>query len=116
LEAIEVLGDGMRKISLNEISRKIDTPWSPVDVAVFNDSVIRMSKLEGEFVWHKHTNSDEVFLVFEGEFILQTKEENFDLKKMEGIVVPKGVLHCPKTDSSATVLVFELKGTKKYGD
>lgn len=106
----------MKKISLNEISRKIDKPWSPVDVVVFNNSVIRMAKLEGEFVWHKHDNSDEVFMVFEGEFILQTKEGNFNLKKGECIVVPKGVLHCPKTDSSAIVLVSELKETRQYGD
>jgi len=69
-----------------------------------------------EFVWHKHDNGDEVFLVFEGEFTIQTKEKNFNLKKGECILVPKGVLHCPKADSSATMLVFELKDTKQYGD
>jgi len=106
----------MEKISLNDISRKIGKPWYPVDVAVFNDSIIRMAKVEGEFVWHKHDNSDEVFMVFDGEFTLQTKEKNFDLKKGEIVVVPKGVLHCPKTDSSAVVLLFELKETKQYGD
>jgi len=106
----------VNKISLNELSRKIDKPWFPIDVAVFNDSVIRMAKVEGEFVWHKHDNSDEVFMVFQGEFTLQTKEKNFDLKRGECIVVPKGVLHRPKTYSSATVLLFELKETKQYGD
>ena len=106
----------MEKIFLNELSRKIDKPWSPVDVAVFNNSIIRMAKLEGEFVWHKHDNSDEVFMVFDGEFTLQTREKNFNLKKGECIVVPKGVLHCPKSDSSAVVLLFELKKTKQYGD
>jgi len=106
----------MNKISLNELSRKIDKPWFPMDVAVFNNSVIRMAKVEGEFVWHKHDNSDEVFMVYHGEFTLQTKEKNFNLKKGECIVVPKGVLHRPKTDSSATVLLFELKETKQYGD
>jgi len=106
----------MNKISLNELSRKIDKPWFPIDVAAFNNSVIRMVKVEGEFVWHKHDNSDEVFMVFDGEFTLQTKERNFNLKKGECIVVPKGVLHCPRTDSSAIVLLFELKETKQYGD
>ncbi len=106
----------MEKISLGELSRKISKAWSPVDVMFVNDSVIRMAKAEGEFVWHKHDNSDEVFLVFDGEFTLQTKEENFNLKKGECILVSRGVLHCPKTNSSATVLVFELKETKQYGD
>jgi len=106
----------MEKISFNELSKKIKKPWSPIDVAVFNNSIIRMAKLEGEFVWHKHDKSDEVFMVFGGEFTLQTKEKNFNLKKGECIVVPKGVLHCPKTDSSAVVLLFELKETKQYGD
>lgn len=106
----------MEKISLNELSKKIVKPWSPVDVTVFNNSIIRMAKLEGEFVWHKHDNSDEVFMVFDGEFTLQTKEKNFSMKKGECIVVPREVLHCPRTDSSAVVLVFELKETKQYGD
>jgi len=106
----------MEKISLDELSRKIGKPWSPIDIMLVNDSVIRMAKIEGEFVWHKHDNSDEVFLVFDGEFTLQTKEKNFNLKKGDCILVPKGVLHCPKTNSSATVLVFELKDTKQYGN
>jgi len=106
----------MEKISLDKLSKNIDRPWSPVDVAFFNDSVIRMAKIEGEFVWHKHDNSDEAFMVFDGEFILQTKEKNFNLRKRECIIVPRGVFHCPKSDSSAIVLVFELKETKQYGD
>ena len=53
----------MEKISLDELSRKIGKPWSPVDIMFVNDSVIRMAKVEGEFVWHKHDNGDEVFLV-----------------------------------------------------
>ena len=106
----------MEKISLDDLSRRIDKPWSPVDVVFANDSVIRMAKIEGEFVWHKHDNGDEVFLVFDGEFTLQTKEKNFNLKKGECILVPKGILHCPETDSSATVLLFELKETKQHGD
>ena len=106
----------MEKISLNELSRKISKPWSPVDIMFVNNSVLRMAKVEGEFVWHKHDNGDEVFLVFDGEFTLQTKEKDFNLKRGECILVPKGVLHCPKTDSSATVLVFELKDTKQYGN
>ena len=106
----------MKKISLEELSRKISRPWSPVDIIFANDSVIRMAKVKGKFVWHKHDNSDEVFLVFDGEFALQTEEESFDLRKGECILVPKGVLHRSKSDSSATVLVFELKGTKPHGD
>jgi len=106
----------MEKISLDELSRKIGKPWSPIDIMLVNDSVIRMAKIEGEFVWHKHDNGDEGFLVFDGEFTLETKEEDFNLKKGECILVPKGVQHCPKTDSSATVLVFELKDTKQYGN
>ncbi|UCE43430.1 MAG: cupin domain-containing protein [Candidatus Bathyarchaeota archaeon] len=106
----------MEKISLDALSRKIGEPWVPVDVMFVNNSVIKMAKIEGEFVWHKHDNSDEAFLVFDGEFTLQTKEQNFNLETGECILVPKGVLHCPKTNSSATVLVFELKETKKYGD
>ena len=101
---------------MDALSRKIDKPWSPIDIVLVNDSVIRMAKMEGAFVWHRHDNGDEVFLVFDGEFTLQTKEKSFNLKKGECILVPKRVLHCPKTDSSAIVLVFELKDTKQYGD
>ncbi|UCE28920.1 MAG: cupin domain-containing protein [Candidatus Bathyarchaeota archaeon] len=109
-------GDRMEKISLEELSRKIIKPWSPIDAMFVNDSAIRIAKMEGEFVWHRHDNGDEFFLVHDGEFTLHTEEQNFNLKKGECILVPKGVLHCPETNSSATVLVFELKETKQYGD
>jgi len=94
----------------------LKNPWSPLDVAEFNDSIIRIAKIEGKFKWHKHDNGDEIFYVLDGEFTLQTKERNFDLKKNECIVVPRGILHCPKSDSSATILLMELKDTKQYGD
>ena len=106
----------MEKISLDELSRQIDEPWSPVDIMFVNNSVIRIVRLEGEFAWHKHDNSDEAFFVFDGEFTLQTKEKSFNLKKGECILVPRGVQHCSKTDSSAVVLLFELKATRQYGD
>lgn len=106
----------MEKISLEALSKKISRPWSPVDIMFANDSVIRMAKVKGKFVWHKHDNSDEVFMVFDGEFTLQTEEKSFNLGKGECILIPKGILHRSKSDSSATVLVFELKGTKPHGD
>ena len=72
-----------------------------------------MAEVEGEFAWHKY-DDDEILLISDGEFTLQTKEKNFNPKKGRCFLVPKGTLHYPKTGSSTIVLVFELNETKQY--
>lgn len=71
--------------------------------------------MEGELVWHNHEQEDELFIVLEGELIMQFRENSVHLTPGEMIIVPKGVDHSPKTDTGASVLLFEPVSTKHTG-
>jgi len=105
-------------ISLRDKIKEIGgKTWSPVDVAQVNDQVVRLSLLEGEFHWHKHTNEDELFYVVKGKIVIQLKDQP-DITLSEGqiAVIPKGVEHCPKSPQLSYVLLFEPSATKTQGD
>jgi len=102
------------KDKIKEIGGKA---WSPVDVARVNDQVVRLSLLEREFHWHKHTNEDELFYVVKGEIIIQLKDQpDITLNKGKMAVIPKGVEHCPKSLKPSYVLLFEPYVLKTQGD
>ncbi len=92
-------------------------PWSPVDVVRVNDQVIRLALLKGEFHWHKHTNEDELFYVIKGEIVIQLKDQpDITLKEGQMAVIPKGVEHCPRSEESSYVLLFEPFVLQTKGD
>ena len=105
-------------ISLKEKIKEIGgKSWSPVDVARVNDQVVRLSLLEGEFHWHKHTNEDELFYVVKGNIVIQLKgQPDVTLHQGQMAVVPKGVEHCPKSLEPSYVLLFEPYVLKTRGD
>ena len=104
-------------IRLDDKSKELDQPWSPLDVARVNDQVVRMSFIEGEYHWHKHTNEDELFYVYKGKIVIQLKDqEDIILQEGEMVVIPKGVEHCPKSIEPSYVLVFEPSALKSRGD
>jgi mannose-6-phosphate isomerase-like protein (cupin superfamily) len=104
-------------IGLGDIIKKLDQPWSPVEVAQVNDQVVRLSLVKGEYHWHKHTNEDELFYVYRGKIVIQLKDqEDIILQEGEMVVVPKGVEHCPKSIEPSYVLVFEPSALKSRGD
>ena len=102
------------KNEMNKISGK---NCSPIDVTILNDQVVRMSYIDGEFHWHKHTNQDELFYILKGKLIIQLKEQS-DITLSEGqmAVIPKGVEHCPKSIEPTYVLLFEPGVLKTKGD
>ena len=70
---------------------------SLIDVARVNNQVVRMSYVDGEFHWHKHTNQDELFYIIKGKLVIQLKNQpDVTLSEGEMTVIPKGVEHCPK--------------------
>jgi mannose-6-phosphate isomerase-like protein (cupin superfamily) len=104
-------------IRLEDKIKKLDQPWSPIQVARVNDQVIRMSLLKGEYHWHKHTNEDELFYVYRGKIVIQLKDqEDILLREGEMVVIPKGVEHCPKSIEPSYVIVFEPYVLKSQGD
>ena len=75
-----------------------------------------MVRVRGEFVWHKHDDTDDFFLVLKGRLTIQLRDRDVELDEGELFVVPRGVEHCPKADEEAHVLLIEPRGTVNTGD
>jgi mannose-6-phosphate isomerase-like protein (cupin superfamily) len=95
----------------------IDAPWSPRIVARYNDNKVFLAKAKGEFVWHSHPETDDLFLVLEGELTIELPEgDEVVLRPGELFVVPKGVEHRPRSEHGASLLLIEPVGTPNTGD
>ena len=104
------------KVNLAEKLALFDEHWQPRIVARFNDSDVRIVKVQGEFVWHKHDDTDDFFLVVQGRLTIQLRDRDVVLEAGELFVVPKGVEHCPRADEETLVLLIEPRGTLNTGD
>lgn len=101
----------------NKMSEINGKHCSPVDVARVNDQVVRMSYVDGEFHWHKHTNQDELFYILKGKIVIQLKEQpDVTLSEGQMVVIPKGVEHCPKSIEPSFILLFEPFILQTRGD
>jgi mannose-6-phosphate isomerase-like protein (cupin superfamily) len=95
-------------INIEARLKDVATPWSPIDLGICNDHVVRLAKFRGAYHWHSHPNGDELFFVYRGEITIQMHGgKDMVLKTGEIGVVPKGVGHCPKSDEDAYVLMLE---------
>lgn len=107
----------MEKINLREKLALFVETWSPHIIATLNGQLVKLAKLDGEFTWHSHAEEDELFLVIEGELIMQLRDEEIHLQPGELCVVPRGVEHNPRTGpDGASILLFEPESTKNTGD
>jgi mannose-6-phosphate isomerase-like protein (cupin superfamily) len=89
--------------------------WSPKVIARLNDYEIKLAKLKGEFGWHTHDDTDELFLVIEGRLTIQLREGDVTLGPGQLFVVPRGVEHCPITDGDVAVMLIEPAGVVNTG-
>jgi mannose-6-phosphate isomerase-like protein (cupin superfamily) len=85
----------LQSISFERKFAKFSEHWSPKIVAQMNDYHFKLVKIQGEFIWHKHEETDEVFIVFDGEMSIAFPDGKIDLKAGEMVVVPKGAEHKP---------------------
>jgi mannose-6-phosphate isomerase-like protein (cupin superfamily) len=106
----------MEKVNLAEKFALFDERWNPKLVGVLDDYDIKLVKLEGEFVWHKHDDEDEMFLVVNGQLSMDFRDRTVELGQGEFLVVPKGVEHRPRADRECQVLLLERKGVVNTGD
>jgi mannose-6-phosphate isomerase-like protein (cupin superfamily) len=104
------------KVNLAEALATIDEPYRPLIVAHLNDYKIQVVKPRGEFVWHKHDDTDDFFLVLEGRLTIQLRDGDVELGPGELYVVPRGVEHRPVADEEAHVLLFEPASTLNTGN
>lgn len=106
----------MDKVNLAEKFALFDDHWSPKLVGGIDDYDIKLVKLAGEFVWHKHAEEDEMFLVVDGQMSIDFRDRSVELTEGELLVVPKGVEHRPRADHECRVLVLERRGVLNTGD
>ncbi|MFJ1704547.1 cupin domain-containing protein [Kitasatospora sp. NPDC088346] len=107
-------------IDLRTALASFDALWSPRIAARVNDYDVRIAKVAGEHVWHVHADTDEFFLVLDGELRIALREAAGErevvLPTGSVFVVPRGVEHRPSSDGGASILMFEPTGTPTVGD
>jgi mannose-6-phosphate isomerase-like protein (cupin superfamily) len=104
------------KVNLAEKLLLLDKPFSPGIVGYLNDYKLQIGRVEGEFIWHKHDETDELFLVLRGHLTIQLRDRNIELDEGELYVVPRGVEHCPRADEETYILLIDPVGTTNTGD
>ena len=103
-------------INFSDKFAKFSEQWSPKVIAQMNDYHFKIAKIEGEFVWHDHPETDEVFIVLKGELEIQFRDGKVVLNEGEMFVVPKGVEHKPVAARECHILLVEPVGTMNTGD
>ena len=106
----------MEVVNLEKKFGRFDEHWSPKILAKLNDYHVKAAKLRGEFVWHKHDETDELFFVTKGTLLLRFRDRDVTLGPGELLVVPKGVEHLPTAEEECEVLLIEPAGTLNTGD
>jgi len=94
----------------------VPEPWQPHRLTSINDYDVKVARLRGEFVWHAHPDTDELFLVLEGRLTIQLRGGDVELGPHDVFVVPRGVEHCPRADEEVLAVLLEPQGTVNTGD
>jgi mannose-6-phosphate isomerase-like protein (cupin superfamily) len=103
-------------INLSDKFTKFSEQWSPRVIAEMNDYQFKLVKLQGEFVWHRHEDTDEVFLVVRGEMEIGFRDRDVVLRAGEMFVVPKGVEHITRASEECHVMIVEPRGVINTGE
>jgi len=103
-------------VNFQEKLAKFSEQWSPRIIAQMNDYHFKIAKIQGEFIWHDHPETDEVFIVLKGRLELQLRDGNVLLNEGEMFVVPKGLEHKPVAEQECHILLVEPAGTVNTGD
>lgn len=103
-------------VNLTEKFSLITKQWDPRIIAQINNYDLKIAKIQGEFVWHSHPETDEMFLVVEGSLIIHLRDRDLTLGQGELCVIPKGVEHKPAAEEVCQILMIEPAGTLNTGD
>ena len=104
-------------VGLTEAFERFTDQWSPKAIASVNDYLVKLVRVEGEFVWHTHDDTDELFLVVEGELVIDLEDaDSVTMAEGDLFVVPAGVQHRPRAEAEAKVLLLEPATVVNTGD
>lgn len=106
----------LKKINIESKLSLFSDHWNPRIVGEINDLHVKLVKFEGEFVWHKHDNEDEMFYVLKGEFKMEFRDKTINIHENEFVIVPKGTEHRPVAEKEVSVMLIEPKNTVNTGN
>jgi len=106
----------MKQVNLEQKLSTFAEYWQPRTVGQFNGHDLMVAKLKGEFVWHKHDDTDDLFLVIKGNLKIELRDGSVSLGPGELFVVPKGIEHRPIAEEEVHLLLVERTGTPNTGD
>lgn len=106
----------MDAVNIDSMLARFTQHWAPRRIAQVNDYDVRIVKVQGDFTWHAHPDTDEFFLVIHGELTIQMRDRDVRLGPGELFVVPRGVEHCPRADDETAVLLLEPSDVVNTGD
>lgn len=106
----------LQVIHLDEKLSLFDEHWSPRIIAQMNDYHFKLAKIQGEFIWHQHPETDEVFFVIKGSMCIEFRDQTLQLNEADLCVVPRGVEHKPAADQECQILLIEPAGTLNTGN
>jgi len=103
-------------VNLTEKFSLFTEQWAPRVIAQINDYHFKIAKIQGEFIWHSHSDTDEVFLVVAGSLTIHLRDKKLKLEQGELCVIPRGVDHKPAAEHECQILMVEPAGTLNTGD
>ena len=106
----------MEKVNIEQKLSLFNDYWNPRIVGELNGQQVKLAKLKGEFVWHKHDHEDELFYVLKGVLKMEFRDKIVEINENEFLVVPKGIEHKPVADEEVSLMLFEPATTINTGN
>lgn len=103
-------------INLTEKFELFSEHWHPRIAGELNDSYVKLARVQGEFVWHRHEREDELFLVLKGTLTIKLRDQDLTVREGEFVIIPRGVEHMPVAQEEVWILLLEPKTTSNTGD
>ena len=112
----QVVNTMAKKINIQDKLSLFNDHWNPRIIAELNKQHVKLAKIKGEFIWHKHDEEDEMFLVLKGTLKIAFRDKTETINENEIIIVPKGVEHRPIAEEEVSIMLFEPATTINTGD
>tara|TARA_B100000927_G_scaffold282447_1_gene269073 strand:- start:132 stop:506 length:375 start_codon:yes stop_codon:yes gene_type:complete len=110
-----LLNTVMKKINISQKLAQFNDHWNPRIIGELNKQHVKLAKIKGEFIWHKHDHEDEMFLVLKGTLKIEFRDRTETIQENEIIIVPKGVEHKPIAEEEVSIMLFEPATTINTG-